>query len=117
MGQNAMVIDYKFCTGCHSCEITCRKEHDLSLDEWGIKLSEEGPIQIDEDKWMWNYVPIPSDLCDLCKVRTAEGKPAACELHCLANCIEVIPVEEVASSLKSHGNGCAVFLPGDQGFN
>ena len=33
MSKRAMLINYKYCTGCHSCEVSCRKEKGLSLDE------------------------------------------------------------------------------------
>lgn len=115
MSNYAMIIDYKYCTGCHTCEISCRKEKGFSLDEWGIKLSEQGPVEM-EGKWMWNYVPIPSDLCDLCEERIAEGRKPACEHHCLAQCIEVVPEEEVTETISGMGNGVAVFVPGNQGF-
>lgn len=42
-----MLIDYKYCTGCHACELTCRNEHEIPLDQWGIKLAEMGPVQLD----------------------------------------------------------------------
>jgi len=36
--QYGMLIDYSLCTGCKSCEVSCRKEHDLPLEEWGITV-------------------------------------------------------------------------------
>lgn len=65
MSEYALLIDYKYCTGCHVCEVSCRKEHDLPLDEWGIKVNELGPAKM-KGSWLWDYVPVPSDLCDLC---------------------------------------------------
>ena len=115
MGTYAMVVDYKYCTGCHTCEIACRNEKGLALDEWGIKLSEQGPVRID-GKWMWNYVPIPSDACDLCRERIDAGKKPSCEHHCLAQCLQVVPIEHVGEAASALGNGVAVFIPGDQGF-
>ena len=73
MGEYALLIDYKYCTGCHVCEVSCRKEHDIPLDEWGIKLSQMGPVKM-RGEWLWDYVPVPSDLCDLCEDRVAQGK-------------------------------------------
>lgn len=115
MADYAMVIDYKYCTGCHSCEISCRKEKGLPLEEWGIKLSEQGPAKI-QGKWMWNYVPVPSDACDMCIKRIGEDKKPICELHCLAQCLEILPMEEAARSVAEKGTGVALFVPGDQGF-
>lgn len=115
MSKYVMAVDYKYCTGCHTCEIACRKEKELSLNEWGIALSEQGPVRMQE-KWMWNYVPIPSDLCNLCVERIEQGKKPACEHHCLAQCLEVIPIESASDYLEVKGPGVGIFVPGDQGF-
>ena len=77
MDGYALLIDYKYCTGCHVCEVSCRKEHDIPLDEWGIKINEMGPVKM-QGKWLWDYIPVPSDLCDLCAERVAEGKDPRC---------------------------------------
>ncbi|MCI8468477.1 MAG: oxidoreductase, partial [Eggerthellaceae bacterium] len=43
MTTHALLIDYKYCTGCHSCEVACRQEKRIeSQEEWGIKLAEFG---------------------------------------------------------------------------
>ena len=76
MTKYALLIDYKYCTGCHSCEIACRQEkHIESQEEWGIKFAEFGPVKMD-DKWYWNYVPVPSALCDLCVDRIRRRQEA-----------------------------------------
>ena len=73
MSDYALLIDYKYCTGCHVCEVSCRKEHDIPLDEWGIKLNEMGPVKM-RGEWLWDYVPVPSDLCDLCEERVSQAR-------------------------------------------
>lgn len=110
MSKYALVIDYKYCTGCHTCEVACRKEKNLPIDEWGIKLTEHGPAKLGGE-WMWNYVPVPSSLCDLCEERIAEGKKPACVHHCLADCMRVAPVEEAPSVMAELGNGSVCFMP------
>ena len=42
--QYGMLIDYSLCTGCKSCEVSCRKEKDLPLDEWGILVNQIGAL-------------------------------------------------------------------------
>ena len=37
--KKAILIDYKYCTGCHTCEIACQKHLGLEPDKWGIKLT------------------------------------------------------------------------------
>lgn len=33
-----MLIDYQWCTGCHSCEIACQMEHGLPVGQTGIMV-------------------------------------------------------------------------------
>ena len=101
MSRNGLLINYEFCTGCHSCEIACRNELGLGLGEWGIKMTEIGPFQIDDRTWNWDYAPILTTLCDLCEGRIAEGKDPACAHHCLAACIEYGTLEELANKAET----------------
>ena len=110
MNDYALLIDYKYCTGCHVCEVSCRKEHDLPLEEWGIKVNELGPVKM-KGSWLWDYVPVPSDLCDLCAERMEAGKEPACVHHCLAQCMELVPVEELSAAMAQHGRKVTCFIP------
>ncbi|NTU88967.1 MAG: oxidoreductase [Actinobacteria bacterium] len=110
MSDYALFIDYKYCTNCHVCEVTCRTEHNIPLDEWGIKVAEMGPVKLN-GKWMWNYVPVPSDLCDFCADRRERGEDPTCVHHCLAQCIEVIPVDQITERMKLAGKTATVFIP------
>ena len=110
MSDYALLIDYKYCTGCHVCEVSCRNEHNIPLSEWGIKINEMGPVKM-QGKWLWDYVPVPSDLCDLCAERVAEGKDPACVHHCLAACMELVPVEELSSAMAAHGKKVTCYIP------
>ena len=111
MSQYALLIDYKYCTGCHVCEVSCRKEHDIPLDEWGIKTNEMGPKKVSSTgKWIWDYVPVPSDLCDLCADRVAAGKKPRCVHHCLGACMELINVEDAGAKLAEHGAKTVVYM-------
>jgi Fe-S-cluster-containing dehydrogenase component len=77
----------------------------------GIKLTQVGPFQIDADKWEWNYVPVPTQLCDLCEKRTAKGEVPSCVLHCLGGCMQYGPVEELAKKAAEKGSKVAIFVP------
>ncbi|NTW29240.1 MAG: oxidoreductase [Coriobacteriia bacterium] len=110
MKTHGLLIDYKYCTGCHACEVSCRNEHDIPLEEWGIRLTQMGPMKLG-GKWTWNYVPVPTDLCDLCIDRTEAGKLPACVLHCLGNCMEVVPVEEISAKMAEKGDTVVCFIP------
>jgi Fe-S-cluster-containing dehydrogenase component len=108
--QYAMIIDYGFCTGCRSCEISCRNEHDIPLKEWGIKVMDSGPEKLGGE-WEWDFIPVPSRLCDLCVERLEDGNIPACELHCLAKVIEVVPLEKVAPKMAQRGKKMSCYLP------
>ena len=110
MEQQALIINYQYCTGCHVCEVACRNEHGIPLDEWGIKLTEFGPKKLD-GKWYYDYVPVPSTLCDFCADRQAEGLDPACVHHCLALCMEVAPLSKVGERLAELGEGSTAFVP------
>ena len=70
----------------------------------------ENPVKMG-GSWLWDYVPVPSDLCDLCENRVAEGKKPACVHHCLAQCMELVPVEELSVKMAEHGNKVTCFIP------
>jgi len=104
MSANGLLIEYGYCTGCHTCEVACNMEHSIPVGKFGIKLAEIGPWQISEDKWQLSYVPVPTDLCDLCSDRVAKGKQPTCVHHCQADAIRYGAIEELAEQMrgKSH---------------
>lgn len=110
MARLGLLIDYQYCTGCHSCEVACQVEHNIPIGKWGIKLAEIGPFQITEDKWEYTFVPVPTDLCDLCEDRVNKGKQPTCVQHCQAAVMKFGPVEELAKDMeeKSH---LVIFAP------
>lgn len=96
LDRPALLIDYEFCTGCHSCEVTCKHELDLEEGLWGIKLLEFGPVEIEKDLWERICLPYPTMLCDLCQDRVANGKLPACVHNCPAACMQYGTVGELA---------------------
>jgi Fe-S-cluster-containing dehydrogenase component len=111
MKEYAMIIDYGYCTGCKSCEISCRNEKDIPVEEWGIKINELGPKTLD-GVWEWDYLPSPSRLCDLCIDRIKDGQKPSCELHCLSDVIRVVPVETVSKKLAEFNKDkLVVYVP------
>lgn len=105
-----LLINYEFCTGCHSCEVSCQMEHDLPVDRWGIKLQKIGPWKISEDNYQYDFVPIPTDQCDLCAERTSKGKKPLCVKHCQSLVMQYGPVKELIE--KADGKTkYTVFVP------
>lgn len=111
MGDLGLLIDYEFCTGCHSCEVACRNEHNLPLDKWGIRLTEVPPFEYEHNKWEWNYVPVPTALCDMCADRLAKGRKPACVHHCLSFCIDYGTPDDLSVKLAQKGTKVALFMP------
>lgn len=100
MGRKGLLIDYEYCTGCHSCEVACQMEHELPADRWGIKVSQIGPWKNGEDDYTFLFIPTPTDLCTLCQERVANGKQPTCVKHCLAQVIRYGEVSELAQALE-----------------
>lgn len=91
-----LLIDYEFCTGCHSCEVACKKELNLPAGQFGIKVLEDGPRRLINGKYEWRYIPTPTDQCNLCADRVAAGKLPTCVHHCQASVMTYGTIEELA---------------------
>ena len=98
--MKGILINYEFCTGCHSCEVACKKELKLPEGEFGIKISEIGPWKRAADgKWEWSYLPTLTKACDMCEERTAMGKMPMCVQHCQAWCMYYGEVEDLVKKM------------------
>ena len=97
--NQVLVVDYDYCSGCHTCEIACQQEHGFAPDQYGIKLTQVGPDQITERKWQYDFVPVSTDRCDRCAKRQDSGKVPSCVQHCQAGCIYVGTLDEVSDKL------------------
>ena len=109
--KNALLINYQYCSGCHSCEIACRNARNLPLEQWGIKLEEVKPFELDDGSFEWIYEPIPTKLCDLCADRTAKGEDPACVHNCLAFCLEYGTLDEMTKRAEEIGSRVSIVLP------
>ncbi|MFA5536817.1 MAG: 4Fe-4S binding protein [Bacillota bacterium] len=101
MSRYGLLIDYEYCTGCHSCETACKVEKNLPTGKWGIQVKQVGPWEIENNRWQFDYIPIPTDICDLCAERRAQGKLPICVHHCQSMAIEFGPIEELAKKSAS----------------
>lgn len=96
MARQALLLDYKWCSGCHSCELVCQMKNELPPDQFGIRVNEVGPWEYAPDKWMLSYFPVLTKQCNLCADRQAQGKLPSCVQHCQANCIQIMDAREAA---------------------
>ena len=102
MAQYGILVDYEWCTGCHSCEFACQMEHGYPVGKTGIKVLSDGPWKIDGKRWNWNHFPVLTDLCDLCAKRMAEGgAEPTCVKHCQAKCLSFGTIEELGKQMAS----------------
>lgn len=99
LNRPALMIDYEFCTGCHSCEVSCKREHDLPEGQWGIKLLDYGPTQLTDTLWETIFIPYPTLLCDLCQTRVKDGKLPSCVHNCPAACMQYGTVAELSEQV------------------
>jgi len=96
--RRGLLIDYEYCTGCHSCEIACAQEHHWPAGMAGIRVIEVIQKMPHEGAYL-AYLPFPTELCVLCASRTRKGLEPACVQHCMAACMKHGPVEELAREM------------------
>ena len=102
--MKGILVNYEFCTGCHSCEVACKKKLGLPEGEFGIKLTETGPFEYkdatsNKERWEWTWLPVLTKACDMCEDRTQEVKIPSCVQHCQAWCMYYVEVEDLAKKI------------------
>lgn len=83
-----LFIHYEYCTGCHTCEVACKKALKLPEGQWGIRILQDGPRKNMNGQWEYTMVPLPTRLCDLCAARVSEGRLPSCVHHCQSGIME-----------------------------
>ena len=99
MAKHGILVDYEWCTGCHSCEFACQMEHGFPVGQTGVMVKEVGPYRIEGDHWQYAYMPVPTDQCDLCAARRELGKVPTCVQHCQSQCLEFGRVEDLNAKM------------------
>ena len=98
MARNGLLIEYEYCTGCYTCEVVCKQENNLPAGKWGIKLNKiitELPDRVRTD-----YIPFPTDLCNLCAPRIRNGEQPSCVKYCQAGCMMYGTIAELAKAME-----------------
>ena len=115
--MKGILINNEYCTGCHSCEVACKKYLELPEGKYGIKLSETGPFEYTDDesvrpadRWEWTYTPIVTKACNLCADRTAKGKMPMCVQHCQAWCMYFGELDDLIKRMDGKSRW-ALFTP------
>ena len=98
--EKALLIDYEYCLGCSECETACLAAHGSGPEALGIKVTKLGPWKTRDGSWQYDFVPIPTDWCDLCEERTDRGSRPACARRCRYGAITYGTVDELAEKAK-----------------
>jgi Fe-S-cluster-containing dehydrogenase component len=93
-----LLIDYEYCTGCHTCTLACCQEYGWEPGLSGIKVLEQVQT-LPKGKTYLTYLPFPTELCVLCTPRTKKGLRPACVQHCMAQVIQWGRLEDLAKEL------------------
>ena len=104
--EYGMLVDWQWCTGCHSCEMACQQELELPVGQSGVILADMGhwPLKEGGDDWQFGYLPMFNAVCDTCQHRRSLGKEPTCVQHCQAKCLEFGPIDEMAKKAKAHAD-------------
>lgn len=95
-----LLINYQYCTGCHTCEIACQQEHGFEPTKLGIELKTIGPTPLDSRKWQYDFIPTPTDFCNHCESRINKGQAPSCVKHCQAGCMEFGDIENLTPKMS-----------------
>ena len=109
MARNGILVNYEFCTGCSTCETACKMEKDIPVGKWAVKLMQVGPFKADDEKWVYDFFPAFTNMCDLCFERTEKGKKPACVHSCEARVMEFGPVDELARKMADNPTKCMLY--------
>jgi Fe-S-cluster-containing dehydrogenase component len=101
MKRKGLLIDYQYCSGCHTCAVACKQEHSYPAGKWGIKVEEKVFLDPDKpDSVRIDYIPFPTEYCDLCVQRTAQGEKPSCVKHCQTWCMYYGTIEELSKLME-----------------
>ena len=101
MAKYGLLFDAQYCVGCMSCTVACKQENQYDADTWGIKVNEIIYTK-PNGKVMVEFVPYPTDLCNLCAGRISSGEDdrPSCVKHCMTKCISYGELSELVKLME-----------------
>ncbi len=109
MERKGLMIHYEYCTGCHSCEVACKQEHNYPVGRGGIYLNEV-ITELPDKTLRIDYLPFPTQHCNLCASRTTRGEQPACVKHCQAAVMYYGNLAELANRMEQQPRS-VLFVP------
>ena len=91
----AMLVDYEFCTGCSACEAVCMNLENHGPDRSGIRVVKMGPWIGPNNRWQYDFLPFPTDWCDLCRGKLDEKMRPPCVHHCNYGALKYGPLADM----------------------
>ncbi len=111
--ENALLIDFEWCTGCYACVIAGRNANQLDHTRACIAIG-SGERKVG-GRVVLDFVPEPTNLCNLCGPRTRRGLAPACVHHCPPCVIRYGPKPQLEELRKQKPNQSLWFLGGRAG--
>lgn len=102
--MKGILVNNEYCTGCESCETTCKVSKNLGEGVFGIKVFQTGPYEYEDqpkgpERWEMTMSPMLTKACDLCEERTTDGKMPLCVQHCQAYCMYYGEIEDLVKKM------------------
>lgn len=99
--EHALLVDYEFCLGCCDCETACMSLPNKDPESSGIHIIKYGPWKTADGSWQYDFIPFPTDWCDLCKSQNTKRKRPACVKHCAYGVLSYGTIDELVQTFKS----------------
>ena len=78
--------------------MACAQEYKRPKEQIGMQVIETITVKPNGNPYL-TYIPFPTENCNLCIGRIANGLKPACVKHCMANVIEYGTIEELSKKI------------------
>jgi len=92
-----LYADIDRCVGCHACEVACRQEHDVPLDENRIRVLETKPQKVNE-KTTFYFIPVVTDKCTFARSRYVNSAQNLVDKALAPACVSSCPTKALGYS-------------------
>lgn len=92
------LVDYKYCSGCHSCEVACKNELGLPVGKFGIRVLENKPQKVGRrsgERVGLGLRARTHGTVQPLRAPRARRQEAVCVKHCQSFCMSYGTLEEM----------------------